>query len=125
MALVVLAGAGYGGLIGVRTQLATVSRVIRQTWFAPYVDVTLTPTYQFQSSSADAARQTVLGFVVADPGSACTPSWGAAYRLNQADQSLAVELAHRPDAAGRGAAHRVVRRPGHTSLDVACTSVRA
>ena len=52
IALVVLAGAGYGGYAGVQTRLAS-TRVVRQTWFAPYVDVTLTPTYQFQNPSAD------------------------------------------------------------------------
>ena len=79
LVLAVLAGIGYGGLIGVRTRLLAAEPVIRQTWFAPYVDATLTPTFQFQSSSADPAQQTVLGFVVAEPGSACAPSWGGAY----------------------------------------------
>ena len=124
VALVLLAGAGYGGLIGVRTRLTTGAGVIHQTWFAPYVDVTLTPTYQFQSSSADAARQTVLGFVVADPSSGCTPSWGAAYTLAQADQSLA--LGSRIAQVQQDGAQPIVSFGGqaHTSLDVACTSVK-
>src|SRR5579864_3426485 len=88
-ALLVLAGTGYGGLIGVQTWLARYT-VVHQTWFAPYVDVTLTPTYQFQSSLADTARQTVLGYVVAGSASRCRPSWGAAYTLAQANQSLAL-----------------------------------
>ena len=125
MALVLIAGAGYGGLIGVRTWLAASATVIHQTWFAPYVDVTLTPTYQFQSSSADRARQTVLGFVVADPSSGCTPSWGAAYTLAQADQSLA--LTSRIAQVQQDGAQPIVSFGGqaHTSLDVACTSVKS
>jgi hypothetical protein len=90
LVLAVLAGIGYGGLIGVRTRLLAAEPAIRQTWFAPYVDATLTPTFQFQSSSADPAQQTILGFVVADPGSGCTPSWGGAYTLAQANETLAM-----------------------------------
>jgi cellulose synthase/poly-beta-1,6-N-acetylglucosamine synthase-like glycosyltransferase/chitodextrinase len=125
VALILVAGAGYGGLIGVRSRLTTTATVIRPTWFAPYVDVTLTPTYQFQSSSADGARQTVLGFVVADPSSGCTPSWGAAYTLAQADQVLA--LGSRIAQVQQDGAQPIVSFGGqaHTSLDVACTSVKS
>ena len=122
VALVVLAGAGYGGYAGLQTRLAS-TRVVRQTWFAPYVDVTLTPTYQFQNPPADMARQTVLGFVVADPAASCRPSWGAAYTLAQADQSLA--LSSRIAQMRQNGAQPIVSFGGqaHTSLDVACTSV--
>lgn len=125
VALVLLAGAGYGGLMAVRTRLTTGAGVIHQTWFAPYVDVTLTPTYQFQSSSADGARQTVLGFVVADPSSGCTPSWGAAFTLAQADQSLG--LGSRIAQVQQDGAQPIVSFGGRagTSLDVACTSVKS
>lgn len=60
------------------------------TWFAPYVDATLTPAYPFQDRSQDTARQVVLGFVVSSPRSACTPSWGGYYTLPQAQQALAI-----------------------------------
>ena len=122
VALIILGGAGYGGLVGVQTRLASTT-VVHQTWFAPYVDVTLTPTYQFQSSTADLARQTVLGFVVAEPGAGCTPSWGAAYTLAQANQSLA--LSSRVAQLAQDGAQPIVSFGGqaHTSLDVACTSV--
>ena len=60
-------------------------------WFAPYVDATLTPTTQFQMASANPASSTVLGFVVADPTSACTPSWGGAYTLDQAESDLSLD----------------------------------
>jgi cellulose synthase/poly-beta-1,6-N-acetylglucosamine synthase-like glycosyltransferase/chitodextrinase len=123
VALVLVAGAGYGGLNVVRTRLTAGAGVIHPTWFAPYVDVTLTPTYPFQSAAADAARQTVLGFVVADPSAGCTPSWGAAYTLGQADQSLA--LGSRIAAVQQDGAQPIVSFGGRasTSLDVACTSV--
>ncbi len=122
VALVVLAGIGYGGFFGVKTRLAGTT-VVHRTWFAPYVDVTLTPTYQFQNASDDPARQTVLGFVVADPGADCRPSWGAAYTLAQADQSLAVSS--RIAQVQQDGQQPIVSFGGqaHTSLDVACTSV--
>ena len=122
VALAVLAGVGYGGFFGVKARLADTT-VVHQTWFAPYVDVTLTPTYQFQNSSDDPARQTVLGFVVADPGAGCRPSWGAAYTLAQADQSLA--LSSRIAQVQQDGQQPIVSFGGqaHTSLDVACTSV--
>jgi cellulose synthase/poly-beta-1,6-N-acetylglucosamine synthase-like glycosyltransferase len=122
--LVVLAGAGYGGFSGVRARLASTT-VVHQTWFAPYVDVTLTPTYQFQSSAADTARQTVLGFVVAGSASRCQPSWGAAYTLTQASQSLA--LGSRIAQLQQDGEQPIVSFGGqaNTSLDVACSSVPA
>jgi chitinase len=91
--------------------------------FAPYVDATLTPTFQFQSSSADPAQQTVLGFVVAEPGSGCTPSWGGAYTLAAANQALA--MGSRIAQVQQDGAQPIVSFGGqaHTSLDVACTSV--
>ena len=123
-ALLVLAGTGYGGLIGVQTWLAR-DTVIHQTWFAPYVDVTLTPTYQFQSSLEDTARQTVLGYVVAGSASRCTPSWGAAYTLARANQSLA--LGSRIEQLEQDGEQAIVSFGGqaNTSLDVACHSVPA
>ena len=125
VALVVLAGTGCGGYIGVTTRLLAPVTVVRQTWFAPYVDVTLTPTYQWQSTAKDPARQTALGFVVAPSKSDCAPSWGGAYSLAAADQQLAVgpriaQLQQEGEQAivsfGGGA---------HTSIDVACPTAAA
>ena len=121
VALVVLGGVGYGGYAGVRTKLVSAAPV-HQTWFAPYVDVTLTPTYQFQNPAGDPARQTVLGFVVAASGADCTPSWGGAYTLAQASSSLAV--GSRIAQMQQDGAQPIVSFGGqaHTSLDVACPS---
>jgi chitinase len=122
VALMVVAGLGYGGYAAAQTRLAT-AVITRQTWFAPYVDATLTPTYQFQNPSSDAARLTVLGFVVAEPGGGCTPSWGADYTLAQASASLA--MASRIAQVEQDGAEPVVSFGGqaHTSLDVACSTV--
>src|SRR5579875_2200218 len=58
------------------------------TWFAPYVDVTLAPTYQFQDPSVDPIPYSVLGFVVADNQNTCTPTWGSYFNLDGAGREL-------------------------------------
>jgi chitinase len=124
LALILLAAAGCGGYTVVRARLAG-EVTVRQTWFAPYVDVTLPPPFQFQSTTADPARQTVLGFVVAAGPRTCKPSWGAAYSLARADQQLA--LGSRIAQLQQDGAQPIVSFGGqaHTSLDVACTSTAA
>jgi cellulose synthase/poly-beta-1,6-N-acetylglucosamine synthase-like glycosyltransferase/chitodextrinase len=123
VALALVGAAGYAGFVGVRTKLLVTAVPIRQTWFAPYVDVTLTPTYQFQNVSADPARQTVLGFVVSNPGSPCVPNWGSASTLRQADQAISVGA--RIAQMQQNGAQPIVSFGGqaNTSLDVGCTSV--
>ncbi len=87
LAIVLVGGAGYGAYLFVKSRINGLGTVTG-TWFAPYVDVTVPPTYQFQLPSENPARQSVLGFVVQKNGSACTPSWGGVYTLDQADQQL-------------------------------------
>jgi chitinase len=125
LALLLVAGAGYGTFIGVGSRLSRASATSGLTWFAPYVDVTLTPTYSFQIPASDPARQTVLGFVVSDPAEPCTPSWGGAYTLDQADQSLA--LGARVAEMSQQGAHAIVSFGGqaHDELAVRCTDVRS
>jgi cellulose synthase/poly-beta-1,6-N-acetylglucosamine synthase-like glycosyltransferase/chitodextrinase len=124
-AIVVLAGCSYGGYLGVKTRLLTPVAVVHQTWFAPYVDVTLTPTYQFQSSTDDPARQSILGFVVAASKSDCSPSWGGAYTLAAANQALA--LGARIAQLQQEGEQAIVSFGGkaNTSLDVACPTAAA
>lgn len=122
LALVLIAGIGYGGFRLAKSRLAPAASV-GKTWFAPYVDVTLPPEYQFQSTSADPARQTVLGFIVARNAGSCVPSWGGAYGLSQAEQYLAVGA--RIAQLQQDGAQPIVSFGGqaNTSLDVACASV--
>jgi chitinase len=58
------------------------------SWFAPYVDVTATPTYAFEDPTVPAHGAAVLGFVVSSPTAACQPSWGGAYLLDAAAGQL-------------------------------------
>jgi cellulose synthase/poly-beta-1,6-N-acetylglucosamine synthase-like glycosyltransferase/chitodextrinase len=125
VALVVVAGVGYGGYLGLETQLLAPPAAVHQTWFAPYVDVTLTPTYQFQDPADDPARQSVLGFVVAAGKSDCSPSWGGAYTLTAADQQLAVGA--RIAELQQEGQQAIVSFGGeaNTPLDVACPTAAA
>ncbi|MDI3242123.1 glycosyl hydrolase family 18 protein [Arthrobacter sp. AL08] len=56
--------------------------------FSGYVDVTATPRYAFEAPVSKEAEKVLLSFIVADPGDACTPSWGAAYSLDEAGSAL-------------------------------------
>jgi chitinase len=58
---------------------------------APYVDATLTPLFPFEDPAALPAQTVALGFVVADPTSPCTPSWGAFHTLDDARTALDID----------------------------------
>ena len=66
-------------------------RCSARSWSVPYVDVTLTPTYEFQNPESNPARDIALAFVVADPSEPCTPSWGGAYTMDEAKQSIELD----------------------------------
>ena len=76
-----------GAFIGVQ-QLTASAEMTPQSWFAGYADVTATPSFAFESPASKAGKNVVLSFVVSTPGDVCTPSWGAAYSLAEAANSL-------------------------------------
>ena len=86
---VVLAGLAFGAwkLIGQETSAAEAKSDAAPV-YAPYVDVTQTPTYPFQLPSANPVSGVYLAFIVSDSSEPCTPSWGNFYTLDQAEQSL-------------------------------------
>jgi chitinase len=90
MVALLLAAALVGGTAMTvdRSLTKTTDTAVGATWFAPYVDTTLTPTVQFQDPGVNPARQVALGFIVADPHDGCAPSWGGYYTLDQAAESL-------------------------------------
>ncbi len=89
MLLIVLAGIAFGvWRLVVSSATIAAAKSTAVPVYAPYVDVTLTPTYQFQLPSDDPVSSAYLGFIVSDPSSPCTPSWGGYYTLAQADQAL-------------------------------------
>ncbi len=90
-ALVVLAIVGGLLFAGSRWALARFSDAgsgASGTWFAPYVDTTLTPVLHFEDPTEEPADNVVLGFIVADPTQRCDPSWGGYYTLDAAARAL-------------------------------------
>jgi chitinase len=90
--LLLLVGALAGGTVASLTGAvgrATAASVT--SWSVPYVDVTLTPTFQFQDPAANPARTVALAFVVADPKEDCAPSWGTYYSLDEAGSDLELD----------------------------------
>ena len=86
-ALGIVAGAIAGGLALVRgSESSAVGEA--ESWYAPYVDVTLTPQFAFEDQSVNPASDIVLSFVVADDSNACEASWGGAYTLDDAESTL-------------------------------------
>ena len=86
-ALVITAVLAVGGVAAGR-HLSEVAAEPAEGWFAPYVDLTLTPQWAFEDPTVNPLDDVVLGFVVADPDDACTPSWGGAYTLDEAATGL-------------------------------------
>jgi chitinase len=89
----ILAAVTAGGFFGYRGYLSYLSDTSHAPWFASYVDVTATPSYAFDQLGATSHPDTILSFIVSSPTSACTPTWGGAYTLTQADDQL--DLARR------------------------------
>lgn len=126
LVLLVFAAIGGGAYAAVTEDVVlkdTTPTKTRATWFAPYVDTTLTPTYAFQSPEANPAKDVALGFVVADKKDKCEPSWGTYFTLNQAATKLNLD---RRVAQVRGAGGDAIPSFGgaqNTELAIACKSV--
>ncbi len=97
-------GASVAGVkvpLGSRDESAAQAAASGPTWFAPYVDTTLTPALAFQQPDVNPAHDAVLGFVVAAPDEACRPSWGGYHGLD--DAATALDLDRRvAQLRGRG-----------------------
>ena len=92
LAILLLVVALVVGVVAVKVSEAlSTSSPLAQSWSVPYVDVTLSPTYQFQDPQSNPARDVALAFVVADPEKACRPTWGAAYTLAEAAEQLELD----------------------------------
>lgn len=88
LAIVLMTGLVSGTVYAAKMWKASQPLSSKQPWFASYVDVTATPTFQFQQMGTTSHRDAILSFIVSSPASACTPTWGAAYTLDQAANSL-------------------------------------
>jgi len=90
-AAVAVAGVIAGGIAYGARELQTTDPILDTSWSVPYIDVTLTPAYQFQNPQSNPARDIALAFVVADPKEPCTPSWGGTYTMDQAAGDLELD----------------------------------
>lgn len=66
--------------------VGTAAKKLPEPWFGGYVDVTATPSYEFESKVGNVYRNVILGFVTAGDG--CQPSWGGYYTLDEAASTL-------------------------------------
>lgn len=89
--LVLIIAAITGGISYVVREASSTAASTTKSWSIPYVDVTLTPSYEFQNPQSNPAKDIALAFVVADPTAPCTPTWGGAYSLEQASQDLELD----------------------------------
>jgi chitinase len=118
--VVILAGLGAGGTFAV-LHLRSNSGTTAKSWAVPYVDVTLTPTFEFQDPDANPSNNVALAFVVADPKSSCSPSWGAAYTPDEASAALELDRRISQLRAAGGNVMLSVGGANNTELAVACT----
>lgn len=88
VALVLLAGIAAGSFYGFKFWKAEQPTGSASPWFGAYVDVTATPTYGFEQLGTTENKNAVLSFIVSSPSDPCTPTWGAAYTLDQASAEL-------------------------------------
>ena len=102
LAVVALLVLGTGGTYAARQHEAAQSATSTKPWFAAYVDVTATPTYAFDQLGSTTHRDVMLSFIVAAAKDDCTPSWGSAYTLDQAGDSLDLDrrIAHLQQQGG-------------------------
>ncbi|AGZ43923.1 chitinase [Actinoplanes friuliensis] len=115
-----VAGLGAGGTVAV-LHLRDTAGPTAKSWAVPYVDVTLTPTFEFQDPEANPANDVALAFVVADPKDNCAPSWGGAYSPDEAAASLELDRRISQLRAAGGSIMLSVGGLTNTELAVACT----
>ncbi|HWA51863.1 MAG TPA: carbohydrate-binding protein [Patescibacteria group bacterium] len=89
LGLLILGAISYGAFLGWNKIKAEKPTIQSNPWFAPYVDITATPSFSFeQTDNASINKNIVLSFIVSDSTNPCTPSWGNAYTINDANSKL-------------------------------------
>ena len=88
--LISTAALGWTGIHAV-SALVTTPATTPPSAFAAYVDVTVTPTYPFETPPGPAQSNVILAFVVAGPNHPCVPMWGGAYTLDGAAADLELD----------------------------------
>jgi chitinase len=88
LGVVLVVALSTGGYLGAQWWGAAQATEAYDPWFAGYVDVTATPTYDFEASADAAGSDVVLSFIVAATDAPCTPTWGTHYTLDEASDEL-------------------------------------
>jgi chitinase len=88
LAVIVLGGIATGGFFGMKQWKSEQTTISGKPWFAAYVDVTATPTFAFEQMGEKENKDALLSFIVSSPSEPCEASWGGAYNLSQAGDSL-------------------------------------
>lgn len=119
IAFVVLAATAAVGVFGWTYTQQNMNTADR--WFGGYIDVTATPSYEFESAVGSSYRNLVLSFLVSS-GGRCEPSWGGFYSLQEAAESL--DLDRRISRAEGNGYETVLSFGGqlNESLAAACSS---
>lgn len=120
--LVVLCGIGIGvwQLASKETPAAS-AKSDAVPVYAPYVDVTNTPTYPFQLPSSNPVSSVYLSFIVSDSDEPCTPSWGNFYTLDEAEQGLDLDARTAQLRSQGGSVMISYGGQANTELAVDCT----
>lgn len=88
IATLLVVALAVGAFFGVQSWASAQNTTGGEPWFAAYVDVTATPTFEFETPTDAIGQDVMLSFIVADPNDPCTPSWGGAYTMNEAANDL-------------------------------------
>jgi chitinase len=88
LALVLGAGVGAAVVTAAPRMVEIPSKPGPAPWYAPYVDVTVTPEYHFETLSSNPSNDVVLAFIVASRDQDCIPTWGTYFDLDGAARVL-------------------------------------
>ena len=124
LAVTVVGALATVGVFGYNAWTDAEASPTQAPWFAGYVDVTATPTFEFESPTSEAGRDVMLSFIVADPNDGCEPTWGTAYSLDEA--SVALDLDRRIARLRQAGGEVAVSFGGLTNDELAtsCTDVK-
>jgi chitinase len=121
VALLVVAGAAFGVWRLVISDSGPAAAKVAPV-YAPYVDVTQTPTYPFQLPSANPVSSVYLAFIVSAKSQPCTPTWGTYYTLAGAEQSLNLDARTAEVRTQGGAVNVSFGGQANSELAVGCTN---
>ncbi len=121
IATLVVAAVATGGVYLAGSAASEVSEVTASPWFAGYADLTLTPAYAFEAPTDDSGKNVMMSFIVADPSDKCTPTWGSAYTMDEANDAL--DLDRRIARLEQGGGEAIVSFGGQANDELAsvCT----